>query len=194
MAINPVISAIGLARTLPELSYADLSLDRSAPRHRFVAPELLASLADDYRAPIPLCETFFLAWFQVMTSKFPADQHCPNCRSCDTNRSFRGGLGSSTAACASACRTREAIPKRMLTGEQPILKAFSGVPIAMEVMGGRPRSTTRWCMFTAMKGSISWCSRDAAKQISAVSQPSEQRIRQLEPKGAGLSSPSICYH
>lgn len=112
-----------------------------------------------------------------------ADEHCPNCRSCDTNRSFRGGLGSSTAACASACRTREAIPKRMLTGEQPILKAFSGVPIAMEVMGGRPRSTTRWCMFTAMKGSISWCSRDAAKQISAVSQPSEQRIRQLEPKG-----------
>ena len=46
----------------------------------------------------------------------------------------------------------------MLTGEQPILKAFSGVPIAMEVMGGRPRSTARWCTFTAMKGGISWCS------------------------------------
>jgi asparagine synthetase B (glutamine-hydrolysing) len=28
----------------------------------------------------------------------------------------------------------------------------------MEEMGGRPRSTARWCTFTAMKGGISWCS------------------------------------
>jgi hypothetical protein len=88
--------------------------------HRFAGPELLALLADDSGAPVPLCETFFLTWLQVMASKFPPDQYCPNRRSCDTNYSFAGVWAVAPRARASGCRTREAIPKRMLTGEQPM--------------------------------------------------------------------------